>query len=207
MKFGDYLKANSLQCWKSDYINYDLLKGFIKQHPDWQDEHQYEFIRLMTQEYHRITDLIDQHTLELRNRIHRDNWVDILLDIYDFSRFVQLNQTGFEKMIKKHKKYTQRSIDLVFILVFDDVSLYTSLRQSDDGEKKPASSTQLLTSKKYWLDHIHVPQVVANLCMHMLVDYHSNLSNFYMDNARMECYLDRLDDKDDSEMIKFKRYV
>lgn len=146
MKFGKYLKENTANPWKLEYIQYDLLKNDLKNRQldhDWNEEDEDAFIKLFTDEKNKVTQFIRNFTQQLLARIKYcdhlikktkdcdqaaqkdeselpntndfsfnflnnldDTLIEILFDIHEFSCFIRLNRLGFEKILKKHKRWT-----------------------------------------------------------------------------------------------------
>ncbi|KAI9313256.1 VTC domain-containing protein [Dichotomocladium elegans] len=134
MKFGNHLSENILTPWRFEYIQYTPLKRELKSrqldHP-WNAEDEDWFSQTLSYELTKVLRFIGQKYQELDCRLHyceqtlrnastywsvdghyasiKDGLVEALYTLNDMDRFVILNRTGFQKMIKKHDKWTRLS--------------------------------------------------------------------------------------------------
>jgi SPX domain protein involved in polyphosphate accumulation len=117
-----------------EYIQYELLKSFIKSRPSdqqWSSDDEADFIQLFSNEYNKVKLFISSYISQLEGRIQHcrqlldhsqrhpshcsdqgfcnsidDSLIEIIFDINDFSRFIHINHVGFEKTLSKCKKWT-----------------------------------------------------------------------------------------------------
>lgn len=163
-----------------------------------------------------------------------DTLIEILFDINDFSSFIRLNHLGFEKILKKHKKWTliDHDCDGSSVYYHDIASLQinhnhlfykqvSALRyecrhdtyKASQLPNKPLDIALVVPerrSKKYWVHQNHISEVTAILCMHNYVIPKSvnedmPMSNLYFDNDYMDVYNDRIEEKENNQVIKCKR--
>ncbi|KAL9542375.1 hypothetical protein MBANPS3_008645 [Mucor bainieri] len=169
-----------------------------------------------------------------------DTLIDILFDIHDFSTFIRLNHVGFEKILKKHKKWTHMEHqtpdyhhDIASLEINHNHPFYaqvSALRYECRHDTYMASqlpceqhaAIPLIVperrSKKYWVHPQHISEVTAILCMHSYIvpttsstaasssSNDSAMSNLYFDNSYMDVYSDRVDQKENTQVVKCKRY-
>jgi SPX domain protein involved in polyphosphate accumulation len=72
MKFGKYLKENISSPWRLEYIQYDLLKTYLKNRQfdhTWNEENETAFIKLFINEKNKVTQFIHNFTQQLLARI------------------------------------------------------------------------------------------------------------------------------------------
>ncbi|RCH83780.1 vacuolar transporter chaperone, partial [Rhizopus stolonifer] len=129
MKFGEQLAARIYEPWREFYINYTNLKVNLKQRQlehGWQTIDENEFADATLNELSKVYTFVSNQLDKLSKRaeqaeasmlivdseIHKydtiaDSLTEILFDGNDLAKFYQLNLTGFQKIIKKHDRYTQ----------------------------------------------------------------------------------------------------
>ncbi|CEP08283.1 hypothetical protein [Parasitella parasitica] len=165
-----------------------------------------------------------------------DTLIEILFDIHDFSSFIRLNHLGFEKILKKHKKWTHIDHDSAHGLeyhhdiaslevnhhhiYYEQVSALRYECQHDIYKAnqilfKKSHNIPLVVherrSKKYWVHKDHLSEVTAILCMYSYIVPKSSsqdkaMSNLYFDDDHMSIHNDRIEEKEDVQVIKCKRY-
>ena len=223
MKFGTYLNENILNPWRTEYIQYNLLKHDLKQRQldhTWNEKDEADFFLLFSNERNKVSHFIgnynqqiisriqyaehllkssiinrqtsfqQQQTIEFLNTVD-DSLLEIICDVYDFTRFVDLNKTGFAKILKKHKKWTSiehennpayesEAIDATltpqwYSSFYTQASLLRSQCYQKFGGATPNDSSKIPAteparrSTKYWIHPYHVSEVTAILSMHMSV--------------------------------------
>ncbi|GAN09101.1 VTC domain-containing protein [Mucor ambiguus] len=168
-----------------------------------------------------------------------DTLIEILFDIHDFSGFIRLNNIGFEKILKKHKKWTNidhQTGDNVLDYHHDIASLeinhnhsfykqvsalrYECRHDTYKASQLPCKQHDIplvvpeRRSKKYWIHQDHISEVTAILSMYSYIipksaassSDSSSMSNLYFDNGYMDIYSDRVDEKENTQVVKCKRY-
>ena len=158
MKFGDHLTSNLFPPWRSEYIQYNMLKQQLKARQldhTWNSQDETWFSQSVTSELTKVDLFLSRKRYELQSRINyceqtlqiiahnspapsslsaslsaplqqgvvtaiindnddNEQWIsslqqaliEILYDTTDLSKFVRLNYTGFQKILKKHDKWT-----------------------------------------------------------------------------------------------------
>ncbi|KAI9273391.1 VTC domain-containing protein [Helicostylum pulchrum] len=157
-----------------------------------------------------------QQTTEFLNNLD-DNLIEIIFDIHDFYKFIQLNKLGFAKILKKHQKWTK--IDHTHLscyeyqtinasLKYDWVaSFYTSVslvryqcQQHFNNLQRKSMMTEVSTMipdktserriRKYWVLPHHVSEVIATLCMQTHIVQPIKQNNTDFDFSISNIYLD-----------------
>ncbi|EPB84244.1 hypothetical protein HMPREF1544_09036 [Mucor circinelloides 1006PhL] len=263
MKFGNYLKEHMLSPWRLEYIQYDLLKMDLKNRQldhEWNQQDEQAFIQLFSNEKNKVVQFIHNFSQQLASRIKYsehllqnarknndstadflntldDTLIEILFDIHDFSSFIRLNHVGFEKILKKHQKWThidhfsgetasEYHHNIASLEINHNHSFYkqvSALRyecrhdtyKASQLPRQPHDIPLIVPdrrSKKYWIHQDHISEVTAILCMYSYiipkssVSNDSAMSNLYFDNDYLDVYSDRVDEKENNQVVKCKRY-
>lgn len=143
MKFGDQLRSSVIREYQWYYIDYNGLKGELKNatgplRPDgtgksWSEDDETRFVGRLESELEKVHTKQQVKAMEIGRRITvserevkdvvnrlnerglseegpaeeefillEEDLSDIIADVHDLAKFVQLNYTGFYKIIKKH---------------------------------------------------------------------------------------------------------
>lgn len=133
MKFGELLKTKIFEPWRSSYLEYNELKIELKRRQldhGWTTQDETEFSRKIESELAKVYQFIERglnalvqrteraaaslHTIPIHYDATADSLTEILFDVNDLAKFHQLNLTGFEKLIKKHDRWTQLNLRTQF---------------------------------------------------------------------------------------------
>ncbi|KAI7890393.1 VTC domain-containing protein [Mucor mucedo] len=123
MKFGDQLNTKIHEPWRSSYLQYNQLKIELKRRQlerGWTSQDESEFSQKIESELQKVYQFVSRGLTELEKRTHSaelslatknfdtiaDSLTEILFDANDLAKFHQLNVTGFDKIIKKHDRWT-----------------------------------------------------------------------------------------------------
>lgn len=127
MKFGEQLNNKIHEPWRSSYLQYNELKVELKRRQlerGWTPIDETEFSQKIESELIKVYQFIERGLCELLKRTETsesllstlndkkkydaiaDTLTEILFDANDLAKFHQLNATGFEKIIKKHDRWT-----------------------------------------------------------------------------------------------------
>ncbi|KAK4519646.1 uncharacterized protein ATC70_009883 [Mucor velutinosus] len=131
MKFGAHLESKIYEPWRSSYLVYNQIKVEMKRRQldhGWTKSDEVDVTRTLESELAKVyrfakTQLkaiqqrADQgqvalnqlsNTKDSKNKYDAlaDTFTEILFDINDLAKFLQLNAAGFEKILKKHDRYT-----------------------------------------------------------------------------------------------------
>ncbi|KAG0174287.1 vacuolar transporter chaperone [Apophysomyces sp. BC1034] len=217
MKFGQHLKENIFPPWRMSYLQYDSLKYDLKSrqldHP-WSTADELNFRQKILVELAKVHEFIISKTNDLGTRIQRcENDIlqsirishdrpkvvyatldapllAILHDINSLVKFTRLNYIGFQKMLKKHDKWTQMNLQQTLIPHFHEhpldnqrfdqllarVShlreLLRSLSQTDrdhdaNNSWSPERTDTRTITKTYWIHPDNLTKVKAILQFHM----------------------------------------
>ncbi|KAI9269157.1 VTC domain-containing protein [Phascolomyces articulosus] len=172
MKFGAHLAFNVFLPWRSEYIQYDMLKQQLKARQldhNWNNQDEIWFSQTVTAELNKVDAFLSRkrHELQARinyceqvlqtiarsssasssssqqgvtaatvhNTIYNSNnnqqcisslqqaLIEILYDTNDLSKFIRLNYTGFQKILKKHDKWTKLNLRTQMIPLFQQRGL------------------------------------------------------------------------------------
>ncbi|KAF7727938.1 vacuolar transporter chaperone [Apophysomyces ossiformis] len=260
MKFGQYLNQNLYAPWLSSYLQYDRLKYELKtrqlDHP-WNMTDESYFKQCILTELSKVDAFIARKAEELNNRIrqeeHRtlpnsmrrregslgrtspDAWLLAMLDdIHRLSSFIRLNCTGFQKILKKHDKWTNLGLQQSLIPQFQECRLdiqrldpllarIARLRErhgqsvTEQPDVTPDKSETI--TKTYWVHPCHLAEVKAVLLFHLSVRLCKNtittndaaettLSTIYFDNPNhFDLYFACLQRTEGAEYIRFEWYL
>jgi SPX domain protein involved in polyphosphate accumulation len=242
MKFGEHLQQEIFPPWRLSYISYDVLKKELKTRQldhTWNGDDEDEFVKKLENELEKVYDFISAKLGEVEARISYcertiqtfinnptwssdQNWTimddaltEVLFDVNDLAKFTRLNYIGFQKIIKKHDKWTglqlredfipqlrNRPLDkqrfdvaIVFISALHDLC-----RQR--GKPRPTSSVgdnnddaQSLYNEsgitKYWIHPDNITEVKSIIMLHLPVSiYNKNKRYEASDSAISSVYLD-----------------
>lgn len=140
MKFGAHLESKIYEPWRSSYLVYNQIKIEMKRRQlehGWTKTDQLDITRKLESELvkvYRFTETqlkainqrADQGQVSLNQLMNcnssnkkkydalADTFTEILFDVNDLAKFLQLNATGFEKIIKKHDRYTKLDLRSVY---------------------------------------------------------------------------------------------
>ncbi|GAA5808419.1 hypothetical protein MFLAVUS_001810 [Mucor flavus] len=211
MKFGQHLHQNQFSPWKNEYINYDQLKHFLKERQlcasGWTgaDEHYFSKTLLVT-ELDKVNGFIHQKMKQAGADDRK---------VADLIQFININDIGFYKILKKHDKWTGFSL----LVRYDDIHLqFQSLIQQLDSIKRKESLKELVhntdsnsklvttTTTKYWVHVDNLAEVQAILLFH-LPAFSDIINTVYFDNATsFILYSDLLERNEEAELIRARWY-
>jgi SPX domain protein involved in polyphosphate accumulation len=125
MKFGANLQRNIYPPWEQEYIHYDKLKYYLKERQlsltGWtKTDERYFAENLVATELDKVYQFIDlklkntesrikeMRQLEFSNNFDTESQhINLLLD------FIEINNLGFQKIVKKHNKWTFSDLNQV----------------------------------------------------------------------------------------------
>lgn len=140
MKFGAHLESKLYEPWRSSYLVYNQIKIEMKQRQldhGWTKTDQLDITNKLESELEKvyrftetqlkaINQRADQGRVSLNQLMNSsssnkkeydtlaDTLTEILFDVNDLAKFLQLNATGFEKIIKKHDRYTKLDLRSIY---------------------------------------------------------------------------------------------
>ncbi|KAJ2959452.1 hypothetical protein NQZ79_g5095 [Umbelopsis isabellina] len=257
MKFGEELKENIFPPWRLEYLAYDTIKYDLKARQmdhDWNTEDEANFLRSLEYELTKIDDFISRKLREIDNRISYcerilnnaqapsifdamdDTVTEILFDVNDLAKFTRYNYLGFQKLLKKHDKYTDGNMRQQFVPKFKakpldkqrfDVAIVriSSLHDlcSLKGEARTGNAAAggdqnafERATAKYWIHPDNITEVKAIILFHLPVlvfnkdkPYEASdsaISSVYFDNEDYDLYTGRLQRDEGAEAVRFRWY-
>jgi SPX domain protein involved in polyphosphate accumulation len=240
---------------------YDVLKNELKarqlDHP-WNSQDEAYFIHLLDNELTKVGDFINAKLAEIDARIlycertiqtlqnkmttsfdmnykiMDDTLTDILFDINDLSRFTRINYTAFQKILKKHDKWThldlktdyiyklrERPLDnqrfdisIVYISALHDICRNSGKQSPGNGKAGSSQNAFERATAKYWIHPDNITEVKAIIMLHLPVlifnkdkkfeTSDSAVSSVYFDNSKFDLYTGRLQRDEMAEAIRFR---
>jgi SPX domain protein involved in polyphosphate accumulation len=136
MKFGEQLASKIYEPWRAFYLQYNQLKVELKRRQlerGWLATDEVEFSQKIESELSKVYHFVQHQLRELNTRTEQnqvaldglmssgnsdkkkydaiaDILTEILFDTNDLAKFHQLNVTAFEKILKKHDRYTHLNL-------------------------------------------------------------------------------------------------
>lgn len=203
MKFGQHLHQTQSLSWKNEYINYDQLKHFLKERQlspnGWtvSDEEHFASHLIITE-----LDKVNYFIQLKKNQLDGDEQ-----KISDLIQFINLNDLGFYKILKKHDKWTGYS--LLTSPQFHDLhqrfqNILIELGQTKQKESFQGTElSETTTTIKYWVHLDNLKEVEAILLFHLPAAASDIINTVYFDNSnRFILYSDLLERTPDAELIR-----
>ncbi|KAG0171142.1 vacuolar transporter chaperone [Apophysomyces sp. BC1034] len=263
MKFGQQLQQEIFPPWRLSYIQYDVLKSELKQRQlahAWADQDEQDFIELLESELEKVYDFVTAKLNEVEARISYcertiqtfmnnpswssdQNWnvmdealTEVLFDVNDLAKFTRLNYIGFQKILKKHDKWTglnlvqgfvpqlrampldkQRfDVAIVFISSLHDVCRLQGKPRTGNAAAGGDQNAFERATAKYWIHPDNVTEVKSIIMLHLPVlifnkdkryePSDSAISSVYFDNDDFDLYTGRLQRDEGAEAIRFRWY-
>lgn len=167
-------------------------------------------------------------------QIMDDALTEVLFDVNDLAKFTRVNYIGFHKIVKKHDKWTGRSLqqhfidstrakpldkqrfDVAFVFIsslHDLCRLRGQPRNGDSAAGGDQNAFERATSK-YWIHPDNITEVKAIIMLHLPVlifnkdkkfeASDSAISSVYYDNPDFDLYTGRLQRDEGAEAIRFR---
>jgi SPX domain protein involved in polyphosphate accumulation len=263
MKFGELLSNEVFVPWRLSYLQYDVLKLELKtrqQEHDWTDQDEADFVDLLDNELEKVYDFVNAKLGEVEARINycersirtfmnnptfssEQNWAvmdealtEILFDVNDLAKFTRLNYIGFQKIIKKHDKWTglnlqqafvsklrakpldkQRfDVAIVFISSLHDLCQLKGESRSGNAAAGGDQNAFERATAKYWIHPDNITEVKSIIMLHLpVLIFNDNkpfeqsdaaISSVYFDNLDFDLYTGRLQRDEGAEAIRFRWY-
>ncbi|KAI7870630.1 VTC domain-containing protein [Spinellus fusiger] len=217
MKFGGELVSKIHEPWHASYLQYNELKVELKRRQlenGWRENDEREFVEFLQRELIKVFTFVQQRLDQANQQIEQlevslkslitsqgeetkaydtiaDTLAEVLFGVNDLAKFHQLNLTGFEKIIKKHDRWTrldlrsqfyghmletwpldQQRFD-VFLVRISNLHDLCHLRgkpracqaYSQGGDQTAFERA----TAKYWIHPDHITEVKSILMMHLPV--------------------------------------
>jgi SPX domain protein involved in polyphosphate accumulation/uncharacterized membrane protein YidH (DUF202 family) len=264
MKFGQELQENIYEPWRSEYVAYDDIKYDMKerqQNHEWNNTDEHDFETALRLEADKVDAFISRKQREIESRLAycersltqqtkdispdvsqnlydaTDNTLtEILMDLNDLSKFTRYNFLAFQKLVKKHDKYTMYNAQPLFVNIIRsktldrqrfDVALVKISTLHDlcrlHGQARSGNATADLdqnafehATAKYWIHPDNVTELKAILLFHLPIlvsnadkpiePKDSAISSIYFDNPDFNLYNGRLQRDEGAEAIHFRWY-
>ncbi|KAI8089473.1 VTC domain-containing protein [Halteromyces radiatus] len=154
MKYEQQLQARIHPPWRDYYMAYGSLKQFLKQKSDhWSSQDELTFEKLMAadlskvcrflqQQMEYIGKQIQQFEEQARQHIQQDRSANLplttqvmslIFDLHDTNQFLYVNKLAFDKMVKKHDRYTTFLMRSRFSFMVDKSRLNSYMQQLDNN--------------------------------------------------------------------------
>jgi SPX domain protein involved in polyphosphate accumulation/uncharacterized membrane protein YidH (DUF202 family) len=264
MKFGQELQENIYEPWRSEYVAYDDIKYDIKarqQDHEWNSTDEHDFETALRIEADKVDAFISRKQREIESRLAYceraltqqtkdispdvsqnlydstdDTLTEILMDLNDLSKFTRYNFLAFQKLIKKHDKYTTYNAQPLFVDIIrsktldrqrfdvalvkistlhDLCRLHGQVRSGNAAAGLDQNAFERATAK-YWIHPDNVTELKAILLFHLPVlvfnadkpiePEDSAISSVYFDNPDFDLYNGRLQRDESAEAIRFRWY-
>ncbi|KAI8642248.1 VTC domain-containing protein [Parasitella parasitica] len=240
MKFGEHLQKEIFPPWRLSYISYDVLKKELKSRQldhQWNGDDEDEFVKKLENELEKVYDFVSAKLGEVEARISycertiqtfidnptwssEQNWTimddaltEVLFDVNDLAKFTRLNYTGFQKIIKKHDKWTglqqkqdfiphlrskpldkQRfDVAIVFISALHDLCRQRGKPRTvaDSSSNDSLSSSTDKGAVKYWIHPDNITEVKSIIMLHLPVFIYNKDKRYEAsDSAISSVYVD-----------------
>ncbi|ORZ18861.1 VTC domain-domain-containing protein [Absidia repens] len=263
MKFGELLSSEVFVPWRLSYIQYDVLKVELKtrqQDHSWNDQDESDFVSLLENELEKVYDFVNAKLSEVEARINycersirtfmnnatyssEQNWAvmdealtEVLFDVNDLAKFTRLNYIGFQKIIKKHDKWTHMNLQqgfvpqlrakpldkqrfdvaIVFISSLHDICQLKGQPRTGNAAAGGDQSAFERATAKYWIHPDNITEVKSIIMLHLpVLIFNDNkpfeqddaaISSVYFDNPDFDLYTGRLQRDEGAEAIRFRWY-
>ncbi|KAI9245168.1 VTC domain-containing protein [Sporodiniella umbellata] len=160
-----------------------------------------------------VCDLMEDSLSVLEQyNIEADSLTEALFECNDLAKFLHINATGFQKIIKKHDRYTNICLDSIFqnqtlaqwsldhlSLKFDvlvvKISVLHDTCQLQGKPRQPVDRADQTAferaTAKYWVHPDHITEVKAIILFHLPVHIYSQTENYQeSDMAVSSVYFD-----------------
>lgn len=218
MKFGQHLQNEIFPPWRLSYISYDTLKKDLKSRQldhSWNQQDEAEFVHKLENELQKVYDFVSAKLAEVQARISycertiqtfinnptsssdedwalmEDALTEVLFDVNDLAKFTRLNYIGFQKILKKHDKWTglnlkqgfipelrskpldkQRfDVAIVFISALHDICRQRGKPQTTESliDTNPYTSSTEDSTVKFWVHPDNITEVKSIVMLHLPV--------------------------------------
>lgn len=192
MKFGQHLLDNQFQPWKNEYIQYNYLKQYLKSAQlsatGWTNNDEKYFTDLIDKEFYKVKQFIVFKINQIAEDMKPERANDLI-------KFVQINTTGFQKIIKKHDKWTDTCLDQ---------QLADIVKQLDEFIVQLSLQQHWTTTRKYWVHPDNLTQVEAILLFNLPMKQDNEMTNtiYFDDSNKFSSYSDLLEQNDLAKVMR-----
>jgi SPX domain protein involved in polyphosphate accumulation/uncharacterized membrane protein YidH (DUF202 family) len=178
---------------------------------------------------------INEQSIQVYSTMN-ETLTEILFDVNDLSKFTRINYLAFQKILKKHDKWTgistrhemvglfqkheldNQRFDVVMVRIsslHDLCRLRGSQRTGNSASGEDQNAFERATAK-YWIHPDNITEVKAIILFHLPVlvfnqqkEYEASdsaISSVYYDNDNFDLYTGRLQRDEGAEAIRFRFY-
>lgn len=207
MKFGQHLIDNQFPPWKNEYIQYDQLKYFLKsrQFTGWSRDDELYFSQLLITEQDRVNNFVHLKIKQVGSDSRK---------VHDLREFIQINDTGFYKILKKHDKWTnivllsQQYPDMHHQFQSWITQLEHITGSAVPKEAAVVVSMKPVTTTKFWVHPDNLTEVQANLMFHLPNIGTDRINTVYFDHpTTFFLYSELLERNEEAEIIRARWYI
>lgn len=263
MKYGRELQDNVFAPWRLSYMAYDVLKSELKSRQEahsWSAQDEADFIQLLDNELSKVHDFVNAKLAEIDARItycertiqtiqknpsmsSEQNYTimdealtEVLFDVNDLAKFTRVNFVGFQKILKKHDKWTgldlkqtyvrqlrEKPLDkqrfdvaIVYISALHDLCRTRGQARTGNAAAGGDQNAFERATSKYWIHPDNITEVKAIIMLHLPVlifnqdkkfeASDSAISSVYYDNYDFDLYTGRLQRDEGAEAVRFRWY-
>ncbi|CAO3597934.1 unnamed protein product [Absidia cylindrospora] len=161
---------------------------------------------------------------------------EVLFDVNNLAKFTRLNYIGFQKIIKKHDKWTHMNLQqgfvpqlrskpldkqrfdvaIVFISSLHDICQLKGQPRTGNAAAGGDQSAFERATAKYWIHPDNITEVKSIIMLHLpVLIFNDNkpfeqddaaISSVYFDNPDFDLYTGRLQRDEGAEAIRFRWY-
>ncbi|KAI8882297.1 SPX-domain-containing protein [Backusella circina FSU 941] len=219
MKFGEYLAERVYEPWRLSYLQYNVIKVEFKRRQlehGWNKNDELEFSHKIKSELTKVYQFVERGLNELTQRAEQseaqlqrltstgdknkskydaiaDTLTEILFDVNDLAKFHRLNVTGFDKIIKKHDRWTKLDLrsqyrqqmipqfpldkmvlqfDVLIVRISDihDIcNLHGNPRSNQNYNQGEDQTAFERATAKYWIHPDNITEVKSIILFHLPV--------------------------------------
>ncbi|KAI9263081.1 hypothetical protein BY458DRAFT_514791 [Sporodiniella umbellata] len=215
MKFGAYLQDNLFSPWRLSYFSYNRLKQELKRrtlNSTWTPKDQEEFSQLIENELAQVQDFINAKLRDLESRLiycertREDTSIDetltdLLFDLNALEKFIRLNHTALQKILKKHARWTKEPLRTRFL---EDSRALDVQRLDNLWAHISALQHKTVPAEVYWVQAEDVVGVKSDLLLQAAVDSEVDISCVYLDTACLKNYTTILQREKDADYVRIR---
>jgi len=224
MRFEDQLQANLDQEWKDKYINYKLLKDIIADILENKPKSEKKFSEHL-EKYWKVHDIfINEKVNFLLSQTSSKN---VLTEMIRVNDFINLNQEGFRKIIKKHDKNSNYKLYPAWQwkLKYNPITkMYGKIKEISKLYEVPQTDSVIniidneefkRKSIKFWVEKKNILKVIFHIAKHLPIYIYDEdindhiyqyISSVYFDNRELEFYHKRVVKLEGSKIVRIRWY-
>ncbi|ORX51246.1 hypothetical protein DM01DRAFT_1307662 [Hesseltinella vesiculosa] len=142
MKYGRHLQEKMNPSWRIYYMDYEQFKVMLKSHSQvWTNEHEATFKQLLGKEISKVCGFLRDRitrSVDVMRQLEQEHQrmpqqkrandeiekqvIDTIFYVYDTAQFLLVNKMGFDKIVKKHDRYTQYNLQTQYTRAKDPIT-------------------------------------------------------------------------------------